>query len=341
MIKFEVTQDCNWLKLVHYDEDIEIRQLKLSFQRFAKNYVFHPRYKKKDAAGNRIWDGKINFFLKDAFLQVGLWGELYRVAKEYNLNIVIDGLERIIDADLTLEEFTLWANTFFKDGIGGDINKKPRPYQLEAAFNIVKFRFSTMELATNAGKTVIVFMALAFMKETGRATNALIIVPNTNLVLQGIDDFAIYGARKVGMRMQGAYSGSPDAPGDYVFGTYHSLREWDAEQLSKYETIFVDECLHPDTLIKMENGTFKKISEIVIGEFVQTINEETNLIENKEVEFVYKNLSKNNQMYEIELENGDILNITGNHKVLLKTNIWKRVDELDISDEIIFYGTDI
>mgnify|MGYP000688708887 CR=1 FL=1 len=63
--------------------------------------------------------------------------------------------------------------------------------------------------------------------------------------------------------------------------------------------------------------------------------------QNKEVEFVYKNLSKNNQMYEIELENGDILNITGNHKVLLKTNIWKRVDELDISDEIIFYGTDI
>lgn len=248
MIKFEVTPDCNWLKLVHYDEDIELRQLKLSFQRFAKNYVFHPRYKKKDAAGNRIWDGKINFFLKDSFLQVGLWGELYRVAKDYHLNVKIEGLERIIDQTLTLDDFKAWANNFFKDGIGGDPNKMPRDYQLEAAFNIVKFRFSTMELATNAGKTVIVFMALAFLKESGRATNALIIVPNTNLVLQGIDDFAIYGSRKVGMRMQGVYSGSPDAPGDYVFGTYHSLREWDVEQLAKYETIFVDECHTTDTM---------------------------------------------------------------------------------------------
>ena len=248
MIRFEVTPDCNWLRLVHYDEEIEVRQLKLSFQRFAKNYFFHPKYKKKDAAGNRIWDGKINFFLNNQFLQVGLWGELYRVAKEFRLDIKIDGLDRVIDNTLTLDEFREWSLEFFKDGIGGDPAKKPRDYQIEAAFNIVKFRFSTMELATNAGKTVIVFMALAYMKQTGRATNALIIVPNTNLVLQGIDDFAIYGSRKLGMRMQGVYSGSPDAQGDYVFGTYQSLREWGVEELSRFTTVFVDECHTTDTM---------------------------------------------------------------------------------------------
>lgn len=248
MIKFEVTQDCNWLRLIHYDEDVELRQLKLSFHRFAKKYYFSPLYKKKDAAGNRVWDGKINFLLKDQYLQIGLWGELYRVAKDYKLDVRIDGLERVIDQTLSFSDFKDWCDEFFKDGIGGDPERKLRPYQIEAAYNIVKFRLSTQELATNAGKTVIVFTALAFMKATGRATNALIIVPNTNLVLQGIDDFAVYGSRKVGMRMQGVYSNSPDAEGDYVFGTYHSLREWPVEKLSKFTTVFVDECHTTDTM---------------------------------------------------------------------------------------------
>jgi intein/homing endonuclease len=42
-------------------------------------------------------------------------------------------------------------------------------------------------------------------------------------------------------------------------------------------------------------------------------------------------------MYEIELENGNVIQITGNHKVLIKNNTWKRVDELHENDEIISF----
>ena len=99
--------------------------------------------------------------------------------------------------------------------------------------------------------------------------------------------------------------------------------------------LIVDECLHPDTEITMFDGIIKKIIDVNIGDLVKTINEDTNLIEYKEVEYVYENLSKNQQMYELEMENGDVIKITGNHKVKLSSGVWKKVEDLTIEDEII------
>jgi Rad3-related DNA helicase len=99
--------------------------------------------------------------------------------------------------------------------------------------------------------------------------------------------------------------------------------------------LIVDECLHPDTQIIMFDGSTKKIIDINIGDLVKTINEVTNLIEYKEVDYVYKNLNKNKQMYEIEMENGDVIKITGNHKVKLASGEWKKVEDLSTDDEII------
>jgi len=39
-------------------------------------------------------------------------------------------------------------------------------------------------------------------------------------------------------------------------------------------------------------------------------------------------------MYEIETEDGNILKITGNHKVRMKSGEWKRVEDLSDSDEL-------
>jgi hypothetical protein len=99
--------------------------------------------------------------------------------------------------------------------------------------------------------------------------------------------------------------------------------------------LIVDECLHPSTDILMSDGSYKKITDINIGDFVKTINEDKNIIEDKEVEFVYENLSKNQQMYEIEMEDGTFLKITGNHKVRLLSGDWKKVEDLTTEDEII------
>ncbi len=67
---------------------------------------------------------------------------------------------------------------------------------------------------------------------------------------------------------------------------------------------------------------------------VKTINDITGSLETNEVDFVHHNLSRDNQMYEIELEDTTI-KITGNHKVKLVSGEYKRVDELTLTDEII------
>lgn len=104
---------------------------------------------------------------------------------------------------------------------------------------------------------------------------------------------------------------------------------------SHFRVINIDECLHPDTLITMLDGSKKEIKDIKKGEFVKTINDKTFKIEINEIDYIYKNLSKNNQMFEIELENGGIIKITGNHKVKLINGSYKRVDKLTLDDEIL------
>jgi hypothetical protein len=128
MLKFSVTDDNNWLSLFHYDEEFERKQMEISLTRKIHNHFFHPLVKKKH------WDGSICFIdKKPTFwrIPVGLWSEVYEICEKYKIPVEINGLERIIDNDLTLEHFTEWCNDFFKDGIGGDSNKKPRDYQMK------------------------------------------------------------------------------------------------------------------------------------------------------------------------------------------------------------------
>lgn len=100
--------------------------------------------------------------------------------------------------------------------------------------------------------------------------------------------------------------------------------------------LIVDECLHPDSEISLYDGSKKKIKDIIEGDLVLTINEETKEIETKPVIKIHHNLNKGNQMYEIEMENGDVLKITGNHKVKLIDGSWKKVEDLEESDEILY-----
>jgi hypothetical protein len=107
------------------------------------------------------------------------------------------------------------------------------------------------------------------------------------------------------------------------------------------KVLIVDECLHPDTEITLYDETTKKIKDIEIGDLVKTINEETNLIENKPVVKLHHNLNKGVQMYEIEMDNGDILKITGNHKVKLIDGSWRKVEDLKEEDEIFYINEKI
>jgi len=329
-MKFEVTSDKKYLKLIEADE-LELRQIEITFTKMVRNYWI--LLKKNPKLKQWGWTGKVSYF-KNNKIPIGLWQEVMNMCEKYNFECDIFGLNAIIDEDFDSKEFVKWQENFFEKS-----DKKPYDYQINTAMNILKYGWSSNELATSAGKTLIVFMVFAYLKTHGKLNRMLIIVPNNSLVIQGISDFEEYSKYKqlINFKMQpigdGASKEKKDV--DVVIGTFQTLRELPDEFFTEFNVVTVDECLHPDTNIKMSDNTYKKINDIKINDIVLTYNETTNQIEHKKVEYVYKNLNKNVQMYELEMENGTTVKITGNHKVLLNNGLWKKVEDLNENDNII------
>lgn len=333
MLRFIVSDDKNWLNLIDYDEDFERKQIDISLTRKIHNHYFHPLVKKK------VWTGDICFIDKKYPIwrvPSGLWSEVYDICEKYKIPVEIDGLDRIIDSGLTLEEFTKWCNDFFNNDFFKERDRVPRDYQIEAAWKIIRFKFSVSEIATSSGKTFIAFIVLAYLKTVHNVSKFLMVVPNTNLVLQGSDDFEEYGLEYLDNCDLQLIHGSnkKKISSGLMIGTYQSLVKLPPEFFEDVEAVFVDECLHPDSLVTMSDNTFKKISDVKIGESVLTVNNKTGNIESNYVDFVYHNMSKDNQMYEIETECGKVLKVTGNHKLRLSTGDWKKVEDLIDSDEL-------
>jgi superfamily II DNA or RNA helicase len=241
MLKFNVSEDRQWLILVHSPDEVEKRQIELSLTKKIHNWYFHPLVKKK------IWDGNICFVeKKGAFWKVpiGLWREVLEIGKEFNIDIEIEGLSDLLLSDLTLEDFQSWVDDFFKDK-----EIEPRDYQVEAAWKIVKYRYSVSEIATSSGKTLISFMIFAYLKQMGLIKKFMVIVPNTNLVFQGNDDFIDYGIDDLGVKIQQIGGGSKLREGcDLIIGTFQSLVKKDKEFFEDVDAVFVDEAHHTNSM---------------------------------------------------------------------------------------------
>ena len=81
-------------------------------------------------------------------------------------------------------------------------------------------------------------------------------------------------------------------------------------------------CLNPNTLVKTESDS-KKIGDLLLGDKVLTRNGLEPVI-NK---FEYEDA----QVYEITLENGDVIEATGQHKFVVNGE-WKSVEDLKAGD---------
>jgi superfamily II DNA or RNA helicase len=227
-------------------DEVEKKQIEISLTKKIHNFYFHPLVKKK------LWDGNICFIEKKGGawkIPIGLWREVLQIGEDYAIEIEIGGLDKIVNNDLTLEEYTEWVNEFFAGGIGGDPEKMPRDYQIETAWKLIKYRYSISEVATSSGKTLISFMIFAYLKQKGLIRKFLMIVPSTNLVFQGSEDFEDYGLHKLGSKIQQIGGGSKLREGcDVIIGTFQSLVKQDQEFFEEADLVFVDEAHHTNSM---------------------------------------------------------------------------------------------
>jgi len=101
----------------------------------------------------------------------------------------------------------------------------------------------------------------------------------------------------------------------------------------EYETYFADDiithnfCFMPGTQINLANGTYKNIEDIQVGDEVKVYNEEKQIIENVSVNSFQRTLQNN--IFELFLDNGKILQPTANHPFLTKEKGWATISGLD------------
>jgi superfamily II DNA or RNA helicase len=160
------------------------------------------------------------------------------ICKEYKFEFKLNGITDIFDTSINQEKFTEWALEFFEKS-----EITPRDYQIEAAFNILKFKRCLSELATSAGKTLISFLTVAYLLEHQKAQRILFIVPNVSLVLQASEDFLDYNYRnQADIKVQQIYSGQKIRAGrNVVIGTYQSLVKKDKAYFAEFDAVIVDE----------------------------------------------------------------------------------------------------
>jgi hypothetical protein len=102
--------------------------------------------------------------------------------------------------------------------------------------------------------------------------------------------------------------------------------------------IIVDECFAAGTKIKTPLG-WKSIEDFLPGDEVLSYNTVTGEFENDTVVELFENMtmSSSESMYELEMDNGNIIQVTGNHQFFTRNRGWVRADELTIADDIVSY----
>ena len=233
-MKAVVTEDSNWLVFTEYT-DRELQQMRSSLTKKIRNWMFNPLVRKK------LWDGNISFLDKANRVPIGLIAKVKDVCAKFGIPIEIDGIERSIWSDFDEKHFSEWAEEYFKDH-----EKKPRDYQIDAALKILKYKRSISELATSAGKTLIIFMIFAYLKHVGKLSKMLIVVPNTSLIIQTLDAFEEYSFEKKltkfkAQMVSGEVNEKKKQDVDIVIGTFQSLVKQNESWFEGINVVCVDE----------------------------------------------------------------------------------------------------
>lgn len=235
------------------DKNEELLELEKQFNK-TPHYMFMPSFRgipKPEVFIHRATLNGRTFF----WAHSGLWKNIWDWCEQNN--IPITG----IDNYFKYRDFNISFNDFKTLVLSWNINPTPREYQLKSAWLILKYRRSLSQLATRAGKTMLAYIVFRYMLEKENAHNILMIVPNIQLVKQGVADMNEYAPFFT--------SESIWAKGEYceganlTIGTFQSLikrldkksSKYNPNFFNKYDVICVDEahtapCKSIDTILK-------------------------------------------------------------------------------------------
>lgn len=320
------------------DLEVSIRQKLVK----AVSYVL-PHAKFTPAGRMGRWDGKVNFMTVGGKTYFHMLDKLLPILQDNKVELEI--IDERVPHNFIFEPINA---DFFNDvsfPAGHHMEGKSivlHDHQVEAVNACLSNRHGLLLASTSSGKTLI---TAALSKNVEKYGRSIVIVPSTDLVQQTFNDYDMLGLDA------GVFYG-----GKKEFGHQHTITTWQSlnslwKQTKKGEIaldkqdiddfidgvscVIVDECLDGDTLIETPNGKVK-IKDMKPGDAIYSYDEEKKEFIEDVVVKLHTNLVKSNsaRMLEIEMEDGNILKITDNHKVLTKRG-WVEAGNLTIDDDII------
>lgn len=207
-------------------------ELKDYFSFEADGYKFNPKYKYGG------WDGRIRLLGYDMLLPIGLVGQAFKFAANFEYRVWTD--PRITEKDdLPRAKFDEWVEGLEIYAGGNRIT--PHWYQLDAVYYGIVNKRGLLNLPTSAGKSLIQCLLSLYFLERFQS-KILIIVPTTSLVDQMIDDFVDYRLfpRAAMLGIRGGTARNSDAL-IYV-STWQTAVKQSEEWLSQFGLVMNDEC---------------------------------------------------------------------------------------------------
>jgi hypothetical protein len=302
-----------------------LKDINCLFSVYAEQYRWSPKFKAK------IWDGKIRFFDYNNQLPIGLVPKLERFAKEGNYSIVKhynDGYE------LSKEDFMSYVESLNLQS--GGVPIEPRDFQLKAAYEAITKTKLTIDSSTGSGKSLVLYLIVRYLYEVLHK-KIFVIVPTVALTNQLVYDFMDYGWDTCEDKICTVYAGQTRImTRPIILSTWQSLYDGE-EVLQTAEILMMDECFPHSTKVNTKNG-YIDIDKINIGDEVYSLNLDSNQRELKTVSKIYKNATLSTHLVEIEIDNGNIIKCTPNHKFYVKQDnicIQKMASELTDQDELV------
>ena len=147
------------------------------------NKKFMPQYRSK------YWDGYVHLFnMKTKRIYVGLLDKIVAFCEKSGYSYQFED-NKYYGPPFEINEMISMGGV--KDYMASITNFKPRPYQIEAVYEALRYNRKLLISPTASGKSLMIYAIVRYFVGTGK--KILLVVPTTSLVEQMYKDFEDYG----------------------------------------------------------------------------------------------------------------------------------------------------
>ena len=180
----ELQEDKQYIELKFASEH-EMMQAQDFFRRRVKNYyIMRKKF--------RNWNGETNYLIDKRRIRATLWSRLVELCDKYGFDLQMIGFDGFIRENITYEFVEKFCKSIMRD------HETINPYQdqIDAVYQAIRNRYSTLEIATSGGKTLIIYLYMMLLRYLKLTHHILIIAPDPNLVIQNYTEFTDYACGK-------------------------------------------------------------------------------------------------------------------------------------------------